>query len=597
MRSGLTVNGERIGFSNLRRPGEVPWEQAGVDIVLECSGKFLTPEALQPYFDRGRAQGDRRRAGQAGRAQYRDGRQRSVSTIPHLHHIVTAASCTTNCLAPVVKVIHEKLGIRHGVITTIHDVTNTQTIVDLPHKDLRRARSALMSLIPTTTGSATAIGLIYPELQGKAERHGGSRAAAECFADRLRVRGRATRRPSKRSTDSCREAADGPLRGILGFEERPLVSVDFLNDPRSSIVDGPSTMVVDGTQVKILAWYDNEWGYVNRLVELAAKVAASPAGRWYAERMTAMSTAVRNYALVTGAYWGFTLTDGALRMLVLLHFDRLGYSAVAIAFLFLFYEFFGIVTNLLGGWIAARSGLEGHAVRRLAAADRRADHARLAAARHGRRLASVAYVMAAQALSGIAKDLTKMSAKSAIKVVVPEGEDGALFKWVARLTGSKNALKGRRLLSGRRAAERARLRRARWSRWPPGLPSCLLGHRGRAAERYGQGEIEGQIHDAVLQEPGGQLAFGRAAVSVRGARCLVRGRIAGLPGLDPGMVILAGRRIRRLLVRRLRHGPGNRARRFCARSGARQGVTGDTARLWAFVLIAIPLALAAALRA
>ena len=193
---------------------------------------------------------------------------------PHRHHIVTAASCTTNCLAPVVKVVHEKIGIRHGVITTIHDVTNTQTVVDAPHKDLRRARSALMSLIPTTTGSATAIGIIYPELQGK-------------------LNGLAIRVPLlNASLTDCvfelagptsaaevngllKEAAQGPLQGILGFEHRPLVSADFLNDPRSSIVDGPSTMVVDGTQVKILAWYDNEWGYVNRLVELTAKVATS----------------------------------------------------------------------------------------------------------------------------------------------------------------------------------------------------------------------------------------------------------------------------------------------------------------------------------
>src|SRR5262249_6044932 len=154
-----------------------------------------------------------------------------------------------------------------------------------------------------------------------------------------------------------------------------------------------------------------------------------------------MTTAIRNYTLVTGAYWGFTLTDGALRMLVLLHFDRLGYSAVQIAFLFLFYEFFGIVTNLLGGWIAARSGLKvtlyGGLLLQIGAL------LMLAMLRpQWPRTESVIYVMAAQALSGIAKDLTKMSAKSAIKVVVPEGEDGALFKWVARLTGSKNALKG-----------------------------------------------------------------------------------------------------------------------------------------------------------
>ena len=191
-----------------------------------------------------------------------------------LHHIVTAASCTTNCLAPVVKVIHQELGIRHGVITTIHDVTNTQTLVDLAHKDLRRARSALMSLVPTTTGSATAIGLIYPELQGKLN---GLAVRVPLLNASLTDCVFEVERPTTAAEVNkfLREAADGELRGILGFEDRPLVSVDYVNDPRSSIVDGPSTMVVDGTQVKVLAWYDNEWGYVNRLVELAAKVAAS----------------------------------------------------------------------------------------------------------------------------------------------------------------------------------------------------------------------------------------------------------------------------------------------------------------------------------
>ena len=193
---------------------------------------------------------------------------------PELHHIVTAASCTTNCLAPVVKVIHQELGIRHGVITTIHDVTNTQTLVDLAHKDLRRARSALMSLVPTTTGSATAIGLIYPELQGKLN---GLAVRVPLLNASLTDCVFEVERPTTAAEVNkfLREAADEELRGILGFEDRPLVSVDYVNDPRSSIVDGPSTMVVDGTQVKVLAWYDNEWGYVNRLVELAAKVGAS----------------------------------------------------------------------------------------------------------------------------------------------------------------------------------------------------------------------------------------------------------------------------------------------------------------------------------
>ncbi len=192
---------------------------------------------------------------------------------PEKHDIITAASCTTNCLAPIVKVIHEGLGIRHGLITTIHDVTNTQTIVDAPHKDLRRARSALASLVPTTTGSATAITLIYPELQGKLN---GVAVRVPLLNASLTDCVFEVERPT--TVDEVnrllKAAAEGELAGILGYETRPLVSVDFLNDPRSSIIDALSTMVIDGTQVKILAWYDNEWGYANRMVELAAKIAA-----------------------------------------------------------------------------------------------------------------------------------------------------------------------------------------------------------------------------------------------------------------------------------------------------------------------------------
>src|SRR5579863_2011067 len=270
----ITVDGRDVAFTEGSKPGEVPWESSGVDIVLECSGKLITTEALAPYFERGV-----RKVVVAAPVKTKGALNIVMGVNDYLyhpdeHHIVTAASCTTNCLAPVVKVIHEGIGIRHGVITTIHDVTNTQVIVDLPHKDLRRARSALMSLIPTTTGSATAIGLIYPELLGK-------------------LNGVAIRVPLlnasltdcvfevERKTDIAevngllRAAAEGGLSGILGYEERPLVSVDYLNDPRSAIVDALSTMVIDGTQVKILVWYDNEWGYANRLVELAQKIAAS----------------------------------------------------------------------------------------------------------------------------------------------------------------------------------------------------------------------------------------------------------------------------------------------------------------------------------
>ena len=184
------------------------------------------------------------------------------------HDVVTAASCTTNCLAPVVKVLHEGLGIRHGSITTLHDMTNTQTIVDAPHRDLRRARAASLSLIPTTTGSATAIGSIFPELQGRLDGHAVrvpllNASLTDCVFE--------VARPTTVAEVNglLRDAAAGPLAGILGYEERPLVSVDYRGDPRSGIIDALSTMVVNETQVKVYAWYDNEWGYANRLVELA----------------------------------------------------------------------------------------------------------------------------------------------------------------------------------------------------------------------------------------------------------------------------------------------------------------------------------------
>ena len=270
----LTVDGRRVVFTEESQPNEAPWDLTGVDIVLECSGKLVTTDSIKPYFERGV-----RKVVVAAPVKTAGALNLVMGVNDHLyspaeHHIVTAASCTTNCLAPVVKVIHEGIGIRHGVITTIHDVTNTQTIVDLPHKDLRRARSALISLIPTTTGSATAIGLIYPELLGKlngiAIRVPLLNAS---LTDCVFEVGRAT--DIAEVNKLLKTAAESTLSGILGYEERPLVSVDFVNDPRSAIVDALSTMVIDRTQVKILAWYDNEWGYANRLVELARKVATS----------------------------------------------------------------------------------------------------------------------------------------------------------------------------------------------------------------------------------------------------------------------------------------------------------------------------------
>ena len=191
---------------------------------------------------------------------------------PAEHNLITNASCTTNCLAPVVKVIKEKLGIKHGVITTIHDITNTQTIIDAPHKDLRRARACSQYLIPTTTGSAKAITMIYPDLKGKL--NGMAVRVPLLNASITDVVFEVARETTAEEVNSLlKEASETYLKDILGFEERPLVSIDYKDDIRSSIVDAPSTMVVDATQVKIIAWYDNEVGYVNRMNDLCGKIA------------------------------------------------------------------------------------------------------------------------------------------------------------------------------------------------------------------------------------------------------------------------------------------------------------------------------------
>jgi glyceraldehyde 3-phosphate dehydrogenase len=270
--TSVTINGSRLPFIGTRSLADLPLE--GVDVVIDCTGAFKKEAALQPYFDAGVKK-------VVVSAPVKDGPTTNIvygvnerDYDPARHRIITAASCTTNCLAPVVKVIHEGLGIRHGSITTIHDVTNTQTIVDRPAKDLRRARSALNSLIPTTTGSATAITLIYPELKGRLNGHAIrvpllNASITDCVFE--------VERPTSADEVNAlfKAAADGPLKGILDYEERPLVSADYVNDTRSSIIDAPSTMVVNGTQVKVYAWYDNEMGYAHRLVDVALMVGAS----------------------------------------------------------------------------------------------------------------------------------------------------------------------------------------------------------------------------------------------------------------------------------------------------------------------------------
>ena len=267
--AAVTIDATRIPVCSAREIGDLPLE--GVDVVIDCTGAFKTEAKLAPYF----AAGVKKVIVSAPVKD--DGAANIVMGVndhiydPAVHRIVTAASCTTNCLAPVVKVMHETFGIKHGSITTIHDVTNTQTIVDRPAKDLRRARSALNSLIPTTTGSASAITLIYPDLEGKLNGHAVrvpllNASLTDCVFELE------TPTTVKQVNAAFQAAAEGTLKGILGYETRPLVSTDYTNDPRSSIIDAPSTMVVNGTQAKIYAWYDNEWGYACRLIDVARMV-------------------------------------------------------------------------------------------------------------------------------------------------------------------------------------------------------------------------------------------------------------------------------------------------------------------------------------
>ena len=269
--NSITVDGQQISYSNATSPADM--DLTDVDIVIDSTGAFRTPELLQPYLDAGVKK-------VIVAAPVKEGALNIVMGCndhlynPEEHHILTAASCTTNCIAPVIKVIYEQIGIVHGMITTLHDVTNTQTIVDAPHKDLRRARSCLNSLIPTSTGSATAITMIYPDLKGKLDG-----VAVRVPLLNASLTDIVLELPRTTTVDEVnqflKETAEGELKGILGYEEKPLVSADFTNDTRSGIVDAQSTMVTDGTQLKLLVWYDNEIGYANRMMELAAKVAKS----------------------------------------------------------------------------------------------------------------------------------------------------------------------------------------------------------------------------------------------------------------------------------------------------------------------------------
>lgn len=268
--ASVTINGTEIPLTASWTIEDLPLD--GIDLVIDCTGAFKTNAKLAPYYAAGVKK-------VVVSAPVKEENALNVvygvnSDLYTDQDLVTAASCTTNCLAPVVKVIHEAFGIKHGSITTIHDVTNTQTIVDRPAKDLRRARSALNSLIPTTTGSAKAITQIFPELTGRLNGHAVrvpllNASLTDCVFEVKRVT------TVEEVNGALEAAANGPLKGILGYETCPLVSTDYTNDPRSSIIDAPSTMVVNGTQVKIYAWYDNEWGYACRLADVARMVLAS----------------------------------------------------------------------------------------------------------------------------------------------------------------------------------------------------------------------------------------------------------------------------------------------------------------------------------
>ena len=268
----IAIGSRRLSYSAHAQPGDIPWGDLGVDVVLDCTGKFLTPAGLDGHLRRGA-----KRVIVAAPVKH-------VSVLnvvmgvnhtlydPARHPIVTAASCTTNCLAPVVKVVHEAIGIRHGQITTIHNPTNTNVVTDALHKDFRRARSAMLSLQPTTTGSATAIALIYPELHGKLNGHAVRAPVLNAsLTDCVFELARATSVEEVNALFIA--AATGGLAGILGIEQRPLVSADYARDTRSSVIDALSTMVTDGTMLKVYAWYDNDMGYACRMVDLACHMA------------------------------------------------------------------------------------------------------------------------------------------------------------------------------------------------------------------------------------------------------------------------------------------------------------------------------------
>ena len=268
---GIAVDGTEIRVLAERDPASLPWEDLGVDVVIESTGLFTKRDEAAKHLDAGAKKVIISAPATDPDVTVALGVNFDDAYDPERHHIISNASCTTNCLAPVAKVVNEAVGIERGLMTTIHAYTADQRLQDMPHKDLRRARAAALNLIPTTTGAAKAVGLVLPELDGKL--NGIAMRAPVATGSVVDLVCEISRETTAEELNAAvKEAADGPLAGILSYTEDPIVSTDIIQDPHSSIFDGEQTMVTDGRMVKVIAWYDNEWGYSNRCVELAAKV-------------------------------------------------------------------------------------------------------------------------------------------------------------------------------------------------------------------------------------------------------------------------------------------------------------------------------------
>ena len=267
---GITVGSDSFKVLSMKDPSQLPWKALGVDVVFESTGIFATREGSAKHLE----------AGAKKVIITAPAKGPDVTLVlgvnegkydPKTHHIISNASCTTNCLAPLAKVIHENFGLRKGWMTTIHSYTNDQQLLDLPHKDLRRARAAALSMIPTTTGAASAVGEVLPELKGRLD--GISMRVPTPNVSVVDLNALLDKKTTTEEVNAVlKAAADGPLKGILAYSTAELVSIDFRKNPHSSIVDAPYTKVMDGDFVKLLSWYDNEWGYSNRCVDLLLKV-------------------------------------------------------------------------------------------------------------------------------------------------------------------------------------------------------------------------------------------------------------------------------------------------------------------------------------